>query len=109
LFEQVRRAELSPDEPWSGYAICRLKISACQGGPPSALRAGMAKLSSREQTPAQVADIFFRLAKHGGNVLATRANEKQFAAVKKKVRAARYRKLARAITLQRDPKKYGKG
>jgi NCAIR mutase (PurE)-related protein len=61
------------------------------------------------KTPKQVADIFFRLAKHVGNVLATRANEKQFAAVKKRVRAAQYRKLARAITLQRDPKKYGKG
>jgi hypothetical protein len=50
-----------------------------------------------------------RLAKHGGNVLATRADGKQFAAVKKRVRKAEYRELARAIVLQRDTKKYGKG
>src|SRR5665811_1710702 len=43
------------------------------------------------------------------SILATRTNQKQFAAVKKKVRSAEYRDLARAIVLQRDPKKYGKG
>ena len=48
-------------------------------------------------------------AKHGGNVLATRADAKQYAAVKKLVRGAKYRELARAIVLQRDQKKYGKG
>src|SRR6202007_831791 len=36
-------------------------------------------------------------------------NEKQFAAVKKKIRAAEYRDLARCIVLQRDPTKYGRG
>jgi len=61
------------------------------------------------KTPAQVAAIFQKLAKHGGNVLATRADLKQFAAVKKKVRAAKYRELARAIVLERDSKIYGKG
>ena len=61
------------------------------------------------KTPAQVAAIFQKLAKHGGNVLATRADLKQFAAVKKKVRAAEYRELARAIVLERDSKIYGKG
>jgi NCAIR mutase (PurE)-related protein len=61
------------------------------------------------KTPAQVVGIFTRLARHGGNVLATRADEKQFAAVRKKVRGAEYRELARAIVLERDRKKYGKG
>ena len=37
-------------------------------------------------------------------MLATHANEKQFAAVKKKVRGVEYRELARAIILQRDRK-----
>ena len=75
-----------------------------------ALRNGMPEVILGEgKTPAQVAGIFARLAKHGGNILATRANEKQFAAVKKKVRAAEYRDLARAVVLQRDPTKYGKG
>ena len=61
------------------------------------------------KTLPQIAQIFVRLGERGGNVLATRANEKQFAAVKRKVRSAEYRKLARAIVLQRDEKKYGKG
>ena len=111
LFEQVRQGGLSPDE-----AVERLRhlpfedLGFAKVDHHRALRAGMPEVIFGEnKTPKQVADIFFRLAKHGGNVLATRANEKQFAAVKKKVRAARYRELARAITLQRDPKKYGKG
>jgi pyridinium-3,5-biscarboxylic acid mononucleotide synthase len=61
------------------------------------------------KTPAQVAGIFAQLARHGGNVLATRADQKQFAAVRKKVRGAEYREMARAIVLERDRKKYGKG
>jgi NCAIR mutase (PurE)-related protein len=75
-----------------------------------ALRAGMPEVIFGERkSPAQVAAIFSRLARHGGNVLATHADDKQFAAVKKKVRGAEYRPLARAIVLERDQKKYGKG
>lgn len=61
------------------------------------------------KTPEQVAGIFARLAMHGGNILATRAIEEQFQAVKKAVAKAEYRPLARAIVLKRDRKKYGKG
>jgi NCAIR mutase (PurE)-related protein len=111
LFEQVRQGGLSPDE-----AVERLRhlpfedLGFAKVDHHRALRAGMPEVIFGEnKTPKQVADIFFRLAKHGGNVLATRANEKQFAAVKKRVRAAQYRKLARAVTLQCDPTKYGKG
>ena len=74
------------------------------------LRVGMPEVVfGQGKTPAQMAEIFTRLAKHGGNVLATRASEEQFAAVKKKLRRAEYRELARAIVLQQDRKKYGKG
>jgi NCAIR mutase (PurE)-related protein len=111
LFAQVRQGGLSPDE-----AVERLRhlpfedLGFAKVDHHRALRAGMPEVIFGEnKTPKQVADIFFRLSQHGGNVLATRANEKQFAAVKKRVRPAQYRKLARAITLQRDPKKYGKG
>jgi hypothetical protein len=61
------------------------------------------------KTPSQLAQIFARLAAHGGNVLATRASDEQFRAVKKKVRQAKYRKMARAIVLERDRTVYGKG
>jgi NCAIR mutase (PurE)-related protein len=111
LFEQVRSGKLAPDD-----AVQRLRhlpfedLGFAKVDHHRALRAGMPEVILGERkTPANLAQIFAQLAKHGGNILATRADEKQFAAVKKKVRAAEYRKLARAIVLQRDPKKYGKG
>ncbi len=111
LFEQVRKGKVTPDD-----AVARLRhmpfedLGFAKVDHHRALRNGMPEVILGEgKTPAQVAGIFARLAEHGGNILATRVNEKQFAAVKKKVRAAEYRDLARAIVLQRDPNKYGKG
>jgi NCAIR mutase (PurE)-related protein len=111
LFEQVRKGKLSPDE-----AVARLRhlpfedLGFAKVDHHRAMRAGMPEVILGEgKTPAQVATIFARLAKHGGNILATRTNEKQFAAVKKMVRSAEYRQLARAIVLERDHKTYGKG
>jgi pyridinium-3,5-biscarboxylic acid mononucleotide synthase len=111
LFEQVRAGKLSPDD-----AVVRLRhlpfedLGFAKIDHHRALRAGMPEvIFGQGKTPAQVAAIFGRLAKHGANVLATHANEKQFAAVKRKVRQARYRDPARTIVLQRDHKKYGKG
>src|ERR1700685_1053480 len=111
LFDQVRKGQLTPDD-----AVARLRhlpfedIGFAKIDHHRALRAGMPEVILGEgKMPAQVAEIFARLAEHGGNILATRASEKQFAAVRKKVHAAEYRDLARAIVLQRDPKKYGKG
>ena len=111
LFEQVRKGKLSPDD-----AVARLRhlpfedIGFAKVDHHRALRAGMPEVILGEgKTPAQVAVIFERLAKRGGNILATRASEKQFAAVKKKVRNAEYRSLGRAIVLERDRTKYGKG
>jgi len=75
-----------------------------------ALRAGMPEVIFAEgKSDAQVAELFSRLAKHGGNILATRANRKQFAAVRKKLRGVKYRDPARAIVLHRDRKKVGRG
>jgi NCAIR mutase (PurE)-related protein len=111
LFEEVRRGKLSPDE-----GVARLRhlpfedLGFAKVDHHRALRVGMPEVIFGERkTPAQVAGIFAKLARHGGNVLATRADEKQFAAVRKKVRGAEYREMARAIALQRDRKKYGKG
>ena len=111
LFEQVKRGKLSPDD-----AVERLRhlpfedLGFAKVDHHRALRAGMPEvILGQHKTPAQVAQIFSRLARHGGNVLATRASKKQYAAVKKKVRKAEYRELAQAIVLQRDHNKYGKG
>jgi hypothetical protein len=111
LFDQVRRGRLTPDD-----AVQRLRhlpfedLGFAKVDHHRALRTGMPEVILGERkTPANLAQIFARLAKQGGNILATRADEKQFAAVKEKVRGAEYRKLARAIVLQRDAKTYGKG
>ena len=111
LFDDVRRGKLSPDD-----AVARLRhlpfedLGFAKVDHHRALRAGMPEVILGEgKTPAQVAAIFARLAKHGGNILATRVNGKQFAAVRKKVRVAEFRELAHAIVLQRDHARYGKG
>jgi NCAIR mutase (PurE)-related protein len=111
LFEQVRSGSLSPDD-----AVSRLRhlpfedLGFAKVDHHRALRAGMPEVILGEgKTPSQVAGIFARLAKHGGNVLATRATEKQFVAVKKKIRSAQFHELGHAIVLQRDRRKYGKG
>jgi pyridinium-3,5-biscarboxylic acid mononucleotide synthase len=111
LFDEVRKGKISPDD-----AVARLRhmpfedLGFAKVDHHRALRVGMPEVILGEgKTAAQVATIFSRLAKHGGNILATRVNEKQVAAVKKKVRAAEYRELARAVVLQRDHKTYGKG
>jgi len=111
LFEQVRRGTLSPDE-----AVDRLRhftyenLGFAKLDHHRALRNGMPEvIFGQGKTPAQIASIFSRLARHGGNILATRAGEEQFAAVQKKIPKAEYRALARSIVLQRDREKYGKG
>src|SRR3974390_3739713 len=75
-----------------------------------ALRVGMAEVVvGPGKTPANLAAIFERLAKHGNNVLATRTTPEQFKAVKRKLRKAEYHELARAITLTQDETVHGKG
>jgi len=111
LFEQVRRGQLTADE-----AVDRLRhlpfedLGFAKVDHHRALRAGMPEVIFGERKPPrQMAEIFARLAKRGGNILATHADQKQFAAVRKKVRGAEYRELARAIVLQRDSRTYGRG
>ena len=111
LFQKVRSGKLSPDEavdqlrhlPFEDLGFAKIDHHR-------ALRNGMPEVIFGERkTPQQVAEIFSRLARRGGNILATRATREQYAAVKRKVRKATYREPARAILLQRDTTKYGKG
>jgi pyridinium-3,5-biscarboxylic acid mononucleotide synthase len=114
LFEQVRKKRLSPDEaverlrhlPFEDLGFAKLDHHR-------ALRQGMPEvIFSQGKTPTQVAGIFTRLAAHGGNVLATRATEEQYAAVSRdspKSPSPSIVPLARAIVLQRDRKPHGKG
>ncbi len=107
----VRRGDVSPDE-----AVERLRhlpfeeLGFAKVDHHRALRVGVPEvIFGPGKTPANLASIFSKLAARGANVLATRATPEQFAAVKKKVRGAKYRELARAIFLQKDSAKTGKG
>jgi pyridinium-3,5-biscarboxylic acid mononucleotide synthase len=113
LLDDVRSGRLSPDEgverlrhlPFEDLGFAKVDHHR-------SLRAGMPEvIFGQGKTPQQVATVFARLARHrgNGNILATRATEDQFKAVKKKLPAAQYQELARAIVLQRDRRKYGKG
>jgi len=111
LFEQVRRGKLTPDA-----AVARLRhlpfedLDFAKVDHHRTLRVGFPEVVLAEgKTAKQVALIFARLARHQASVLVTRATEEQFAAVRRLVRKAEYRELARAIVLQRDRTKYGKG
>ena len=111
LMEQVRAGRLSPDE-----AVSRLRhmpfedLGFAKIDHHRRLRAGMPEvIFSQGKTPAQVGQIFKRMTAHGGNVLATKADPQHFRAVRKLVRKAEYRELARAVILQQDPERYGKG
>jgi len=66
-----------------------------------ALRLGLPEvIYAAGKTPAQVAEIFSRMAAAGGSVLATRADADAFAAVKKRVPDAVYHEQARIIGLR---------
>lgn len=111
LFQQVKQGEVTPDD-----AVQQLRhlpfedLGFANVDHHRALRAGVAEvIFGPGKTPAHLATIFAALAKHGHNVLATRATDDQFCAVHKKFRKAQYNELARAIVLRQDDKIYGKG
>ena len=67
------------------------------------LRCGFPEVIFAEgKTPAQVADIFERLAKVSPRVLATRANQQSAEAVLEKISDAKYCELSRTISLVRE-------
>ena len=111
LLQEVRNGTVSPDD-----AVARLRhmpfedLGFAKIDHHRRVRSGMPEvIFAQGKTPAQVAKIFKSMAAQGGNVLATKATAEHFRAVKKLVRKAEYRELARAITLQQDPANYGKG
>ena len=111
LLEKVRSGSISPDD-----AVERLRhlpfedLGFAKVDHHRPLRVGMPEVVfGQGKTPAQVAEIFKRLAKQGENVLATRATRQQFLAVRQGLRGVRYEATARAIVLRRNRAVYGKG
>ncbi len=111
LLQEVRSGAVSPDE-----AVARMRhmpfedLGFAKIDHHRRVRSGMPEvIYSQGKTPEQVAKIFKRMKEQGCNVLATRASSAHFRAVKRLVRKAEYRELARAIVLQQDSTNYGKG
>jgi NCAIR mutase (PurE)-related protein len=111
LLQQIKDGRLSPDA-----AVARLRhmpfedLGFAKIDHHRRLRAGMPEvIFSQGKRPAQVAQIFKRMAAQGANVLATKASPEHYRAVKKSVRKADYHELAQAITLKQDSARYGKG
>ena len=111
LLQDVRSGTVSPDD-----AVARMRhmpfedLGFAKIDHHRRVRSGMPEvIFAQGKTPAQVAKIFKSMAAQGGNVLATKATAEHFRAVKKLVRKAEFREMARAITLQQDAANYGKG
>jgi NCAIR mutase (PurE)-related protein len=111
LLQQVRIGSVSPDD-----AVARLRhmpfedMGFAKIDHHRRVRSGMPEvIFSQGKTADQVAKIFKRMAAQGGNVLATKASQEHFRAVRKIARKAEYHELARAITLTQDKTTYGKG
>jgi pyridinium-3,5-biscarboxylic acid mononucleotide synthase len=111
LFQQVKSGRISPDEAVSQMRHMPFEdLGFAKVDHHRTLRQGLPEvIFSQGKTPRQVAEIFKRMAAHGGNVLATKATPEQFQAVKKVARKISYSVLARAIFLKQDLTKYGKG
>ena len=111
LLKEVRAGQTSVDS-----ALERLKdlpfedLGFAKVDHHRALRTGMPEvIFAAGKTTAQVAAIFERMVKAGGNVLATRASKEAFEAVAAVEPAAIYHEAARAITLAQAPVKPGVG
>ena len=111
LFQQLRSRRISPDEAVSMLRHLPFEdLGFAKVDHHRSLRLGLPEvIFSQGKTPQQVALIFKRMAAQGGNVLATKAGEKHFQAVKKAVRKAEYNLAAHTIALQQDLTRYGKG
>ena len=111
LLEQVRAGETSPDE-----ALQRLKdlpfedLGFAKIDHHRRLRSGMPEVVfGPGKAPAQLAEIFCRLAGQGANVLATRVSPEQVSAVRARIPPAAHNEVARTLTLKQDNKLLGKG
>jgi NCAIR mutase (PurE)-related protein len=75
-----------------------------------AMRTGMPEvIYATGKTPEEVAEIFAAMARGGGNVLATRANEEKFKAVRQVVPDALYHPRSGCITFQQNETHRGQG
>ena len=102
LLENVSQGTLSVDD-----AMNRLRSYPCEDigfakvDHHRALRCGFPEvIFCPGKTTEQTVEIFKRLAHHGGNILATRATEEKYLAVKSELPNAQFNKACNCITLR---------
>ena len=102
LLQGVREGELRPEEAMKRLANLPYEDAGfAKIDHHRSLRLGLPEvIYSAGKTSEQVAEIFFRMANMGGDVLATRADAAAFAAVQALVPAAQYHSVARIIALR---------
>jgi NCAIR mutase (PurE)-related protein len=102
MLERVRDGGLRPEEAMERLANLPYEDAGfAKIDHHRQLRIGMPEvIYAGGKTPAQVGEIFFRMAAMGSDVMATRADEAAFAAVKKLVPEAHYHAVARIVFLR---------
>ena len=111
LLEAVRDGGVLPEQ-----ALTRLRdlpfedIGFARIDHHRSLRSGMPEvIYAAGKTPAQVSEIFVRMAEGGSNVLATRADLTRFEAVQARVPQAEFHSQSGCIVLRKSEEKHGKG
>jgi hypothetical protein len=102
MLQCVRDGELRPEEAMERLANMPYEEAGfAKIDHHRRLRTGLPEvIYAAGKTSAQVGEIFFRMAAMGGDVLATRADEAAFAAVKALVPEAQYHPVARIVALR---------
>ena len=102
LLTQIRQGKVTPQEGLERLADLPYEdLEFAKIDHHRALRTGLPEtIYAAGKTDEQVATIFERMAKKGGNVLATRATPSAAACVRARVPAAKYHEIARTITLR---------
>jgi NCAIR mutase (PurE)-related protein len=105
MLQSVRDRELRPEEAMERLANLPYEEAGfAKIDHHRRLRTGLPEvIYAAGKTAAQVGEIFFRMAAMGGDVLATRADEAAFAAVKALVPEAQYHPVARIVALRQTP------
>jgi hypothetical protein len=105
MLQCVRNGELRPEEAMERLANLPYEEAGfAKIDHHRRLRTGLPEvIYAAGKTPAQVGEIFFRMAAMGGDVMATRADEAAFAAVKALVPEAQYHPVARIAALRQTP------
>jgi len=111
LLEAIREQRIAPEEgveylrklPFEDIGFAKLDHHR-------SLRHGMPEvIYAAGKSPEETAEIFARMAAHGGNVLATRATQEHADAVMATTPSAEYNQRARTVALVRDATERGKG